>query len=226
MTEATETIWKSTADSLLAVPADPDKDALVDSTGTVRRLRSLVVMGHSQKVLAAEVGCAFTYISMLTHGQRAQVKVALEGSVRRAYERLSMKVGASTYGRARALGYGWHGPLAWDDETIDDPMAAPQTDAVQPIATEGGNVADRWLLGESVILAAQDRKQVLTHFFEWTEMTPEQIGDRLEMSADAVSRAWERIKDKARREGGPVPWRRVYAQRDKDLTKNKMEEAA
>ncbi|MFK0288295.1 hypothetical protein ACIQVL_48665 [Streptomyces sp. NPDC090499] len=218
-------IWQSTADKLLALRDVPDPAALVDSTGTVRRLQALVVMGHSQKTISDEVGCSFTYISMLTHGQRATVTMALEQAVRRAYARLSMTVGTSSYGRARATGYGWHGPLAWDDETIDDPTAQPLTDAVAPAATEGGNVADRWLMGESVILGAKDRKEVLAYLFEWTNDTAAEIADKLEMTPAAAARQWERMKEQAQLEGRRL-WRRVYVPRERTLKQNEMEEAA
>jgi hypothetical protein len=223
--ERRKTVWRSTAEALLAVPKEQDLAALVDATGTIRRLRALVVMGHDQKTIASEVGCAFTYISMLTHEKRVQVTVALEQSVRRAYGLLSMKVGPSSYGRNRAVKNGWFGPLAWDDETIDDPRAVPQTDAVEPSATEGGNVADRWLMGESVILARQDRREALAHLFEWTNDTTAEIAERLEMTPAAAERAWERIKEKAQADGRRV-WRRVYVPRERSLNQNEMEEVA
>ncbi|MFF4526935.1 hypothetical protein [Streptomyces bluensis] len=219
-------IWRTTADKLLALPDVPDKAALIDSTGTVRRLQALVVMGHSQQTISGEVGCTYTYISMLTHGQRATVTVALALAVQAAYDKLSMHPGPSVQGKARAARYGWNGPLSWDDDTIDDPNALPMTDAAQPVATEGGNVADRWLMGESVILGADDRKQVIQHLFEWTDGTVGEIAASLEMTPAAVEQAWNRLKKKARLAGEKEPWRRVYGLRDKDLKQNDMEEVA
>jgi hypothetical protein len=216
---------QSKAEKLLAVSAAPDESALVDSTGTVRRLRALVAMGHPQSVIAGEVGCAYTYISTLTHGQRATVTIALERSVQRAYAKLSMTVGKSSEARARAAAYGWHGPLAWDDDTIDDPKAVPQVDAIEPIATEGGNLAARWLMGESVVLDRQAHREVLRYLFEWTNDTAEDIAERLDMTPEAAARQWHRLKEKAALEGRRV-WRRVYVPRERTLKQNEMEKTA
>lgn len=221
-----ESILRSTANKLLVVQPLPDDTALIDATGTVRRVRALVAMGHTQQTLSEEIGCAFTYISTLAYGRRPTVTVALAKAVQRAYDKLSMKVGPSVRARLKAQRLGWHGPLVWDDDSIDDPRAVPATDAQQPVATEGGNVAARWLMGESVILGAEDRKQVVQHLFEWTQLTKEQIAERVEMTPSATEQIWNRLKKQARIEGRPVPQRRVYALRDKDLAKNEMGEAA
>jgi hypothetical protein len=213
---------KSKADVLLAVAPTADPYGLVDATGTMRRMRAMVAMGHPQTVLAAEVGCAYTYTSTLLHGQRATVTVSLDQAVQRTYAKLSMTVGPSVQARLKAQRLGWHGPLAWDEDTISDRRAVPQTDAQQPVATEGENVAARWLLGESVILGREDRREVLQYLFEWTSNPPEDIAARLDMSPEAASRAWERIKEKALADGRRV-WRRTYVPR---LKQNDLEEVA
>jgi len=210
----------------MAVPAAPDDTTLVAAVGTVRRLRALVAMSHDQQTLASEVGCAYTYVSALTGGHRSQVTVALRESVRRAYERLSMVHGSSERARLKAARLGWAPPLAWDDETIDDPQAVPLTDTATPATTEGGNLAARWLMGESVILDRQARDEIICHLYEWTNSTATEIAERLEMTPGAVEQVWNRIKRKAREAGGPVPWRRVYVPRERTLKKNEMEEAA
>lgn len=220
-----ETILRSTSEKLLAVQPLPDGDALIDATGTVRRIRALVAMGHSQQTLSDEVGCAFTYISSLTHGRRPTVTVAMAQAVQRAYDRLAMSVGASVRGRLKAKRLGWNGPLAWDENTIDDPRALPQTDAPMPVATEGGNVSARWLHGESVVLGRHDRREVLQHLYEWTNDTTAEIAAQLEMSPAAAERAWERMKERAAAEGRRL-WRRVYVPRERTLDQNDMEEAA
>lgn len=220
-------VWLTTAERLLAARPVQDPKALVGATGTVRRLQALVVMGHAQKTLAAEIPCAYTYISMLTHDRRDRVTTVTEQAVRRMYGRLSMTSGPSGHGRALAARYGWHGPLAWDDDTIDDPTAVPQLDAPPAGYTEGDDVAARFLMGESVVLDKTARREVLAHLMEWTQSTPAEIGDRLGMSEDAVSRSWERVKARARVEGDKVPWRRVYVPlRDMNLTRDDMRSAA
>lgn len=198
----------------------------VPAVGAVRRVRALYALGHLNYVIAEEAGVSRDTVCSLASGAWSTVRVSVDDGVREAYDRLSMQTGSSWKTRRLAESKGWAPPLAWDDDAIDDPNAVPQTDAVAPIATEGGNVADRWLMGESVILGADDYKQVVRHLFEWTASTPVEIAERLGTSPAAVEQTWSRIKRQARKEGLPVPRRRVYAFRDKDLTKNEMGEAA
>ncbi|MFJ5294494.1 hypothetical protein [Streptomyces sp. NPDC088348] len=133
--------------------------------------------------------------------------------------------------RSRAEAEGWAPVGAWDDDTIDDPAAEPQVDAPAPAAESGTDVAARFLMGESVILAAAGRREVIAHLMEWTAQTPEQIGQQLGMTGDTVSRSWERIKVRSRVEGGKGLRRRVFVasvpdRRTKNLTRVEMESAA
>jgi len=205
---------------------------LVDATGTRRRSEALAVRGWSRNWLARQIGLREESFRKAIGRDRVTASVARK--VTAAYDEwwnknpLDYGFAANPVSRTRcaALRAGWHGPLAWDDDTIDDPNAAPVVDADQPIATEGGNLADRWLHGESVILDRDSRREVLQHLFEWTNDTPEEIAAQLEMSLDAVWQTWTRIKKKARMEGRREPWRRVYVPRERDLKQNEMGEAA
>lgn len=222
-----KTVWARTADRVLAVRLDVRVSlGDVSSVGAVRRIRALYALGHFNHEIAAKAGISRDAVWALAAGRWPTIKVGMDDGVRAAYDQLWMSAGKSPKTRLLAERKGWVSPLAWGDDTIDDPRAVPQTDAVQPDATEGGNVAARWLLGESVILGAEDRREVIQHLFEWTELTKEQIAERLEMAPAAVEQTWMRLKKKARLEGQPVPWRRVYALRDKDLKRNEMGEAA
>ncbi len=220
------TILAVKARQVLAVPLDaqaPSGD--VPSVGSVRRLQALYALGHFNRVIAEETGLCRDAVNDLVNGRFSKVSVGVESAVRAAYDKLSMATGTSWRTRKFAEDRGWVPPLAWDDDTIDDPRAVPQTDAVGPVATEGENVAARWLLGEAVILGRDDRREVLQHLFEWTNHTAEEIASRLDMSPAAASQQWERIKKRARDEGRRV-WRRVYVPRERDLNQNEMKEAA
>jgi hypothetical protein len=197
----------------------------VPSTGAVRRIRALYALGHLNWLIAQEAGISRDAVCYLAAGDWTTLKVAADDGIRRAYDRLSMKTGTSWKTRRLAERKGWAPPLAWDDDTIDDPDAVPQTDALKPVASEGGNVAARWLLGEAVILGRDDRREVLQYLFEWTNDTAEEIAARLDMKPESASRQWERIKEKARAEGRRV-WRRVYVPRERDLNQSEMGEAA
>ncbi len=205
--------------------------SLVDSTGSRRRIQALITLGWTQRGLAQKAGIAERSLSRALLKERCTAELARR--IVALYDKLwrlspdpsEVSPEAAEWAVKYAKTSNFAGPLAWDDDTIDDPRAVPQTDAVQPVATVGENVAARWLMGEAVILDRAARREVLTHLFEWTNDTAEEIAARLEMSPDAASRAWERIKDKARTEGR-ILRRRVYVPRERNLTSNEMGAAA
>ncbi|MGW2520516.1 helix-turn-helix domain-containing protein [Streptomyces sp. NPDC001617] len=197
----------------------------VPALGATRRIRALYALGHFNRTIAVEAGISKDAVCALAAGAWPRVKAAIDDEVRAAYDRLSMSTGTSWKTRQWAEKHGWATPLAWDDDTIDDPSAVPMTDAVRPAATQGENVADRWLHGESVVLDRDSRREVLRHLYEWTNDTTAEIAAQLEMSPAAAERQWERMKERAAAEGRRL-WRRVYVPRERDLTQNEMEEAA
>lgn len=215
-----------------AEPSDIRTLASTNTTGAHRRLQALVWMGWPQGVLEERLGVHAGWIgrslnrSSLTLVMHARIVRLYDQLWRLAPERAGVDGGRAAVARLYASSMDWNGPLAWDDDTIDDPKAVPQTDADEPIVSEGGHLVDRWLMGESVVLGRVERGDVLVHLFEWSELAPDEIAVRLDMTASAASRAWERHKEKAREAGGPVPWRRRYALRNKELTANEMGAAA
>lgn len=233
-----EPLTRRSEQRILSVPVPPPTGeirtlAAVDATGTHRRLKALMWLGWPPRVLEErlDVHADWTERSLT---KRKRVTLVTEARVRSIYdewwnlqpERAGVEPSSAESTRMYARSLGWDGPLAWDDDTIDDPNALPLTDAVAPVASEGGNLAARWLMGESVILEPEDRKEVLTHLFEWTNQTCEEIAARLEMTPAAAEQAWNRMKKKARADGRPVPWRRAYVPRERSLNQNEMEEAA
>ncbi|MCX4571582.1 hypothetical protein OOK48_35265 [Streptomyces viridodiastaticus] len=221
-----KTVWSRTADKILSVPLDVRVSlGDVPSVGAVRRVRALYALGHFNYEIASAAGTSRDTVCALAGGRWPTIKVAVDDGVRAAYDRLSMSTGQSAKTRLWAQRNGWVPPLAWDDETIDDPDAVPHTDVVEPVATEGRNVAARWLMGESVVLDRQARDEVLQHLFEWTNSTTEEIAARLEMTPGAADRQWHRIKKQAAAEGRRV-WRRVFVPRERQINQTEMEEAA
>jgi DNA-binding CsgD family transcriptional regulator len=221
-----KSLHSSTARKLLKVRiVDLTDTCMVSAVGAMRRCQALYWMGHRSQDLAIETGLHEDTILGLARGRWDRTTAARRNAVYEAYDRLAMVRGMSERARQFAVGNGWHGPLAWDDDTIDDPRAVPQTDALGPAASDGENVAARWLMGESVILSRAERNEVLQYLFEWTTDTTAQIAARLEMSPEAAERQWHRLQQKAAADGRRL-WRRAWAYRDKDLTKNEMGEAA
>lgn len=216
--------WPSLADF-------PDR-ARIDPTGTHRRVQALLVRGWSRGMIARKAGMKDSNFRSTMCRDRVTAlfarKVAAVYDAWWNQDPLEHGMPKQPVVRAReeASRSGFLPALAWDEETIDDPAALPQVDAVEPIASEGENIADRWLYGESVVLGPEDRKQVLQHLMEWSNDTPQEIAAQLEISLDALWQTWSRIKKQARQEGRREPWRRVYVPRERDLKQNEMEEAA
>ena len=128
----TKRVRPATAEKLLAVTLDLAPGAKVDSTGTTRRLQALVAMGWSQSELARRLGMLASNLGPIVHGRRG-VTQATADAVRALYDELwstpappSGRHGAvPTKTRNYAARMGWVSPLAWDDDTIDDPDATP-----------------------------------------------------------------------------------------------------
>lgn len=229
-----EKVKRETAELILAYwPSLDDfpEHAMIDATGSHRRIQALAVRGWSRNSVARHIG--MRQDNFRDAIKQGRVTARLARRVAAAYDELwdqdplehGISLNSVSRTRGAAQRAGWCGPLAWDDDRIDDPFAMPQTDAAMPVVTEGGNVAARWLMGEAVILGREDRREVLRHLFEWTNDTPEEIAARLDMSPEAASRTWERIKAAAAADGRRL-WRRVYVPRERTLKRHEMGEAA
>jgi plasmid maintenance system antidote protein VapI len=105
---------------------------LVDSTGTHRRVQALVTTGWSMARIAARLGITRPNFGKVITAGQVTARTAL--TMRAVYDELwdapppeashRDKIAASrakNYARAR----GWVPPMAWDDDTIDDPASRP-----------------------------------------------------------------------------------------------------
>jgi len=147
-----------TADRLLAVRPTLDAvlpTALVDGTGTRRRLRALVVVGWPQLELARRLGMDKKSVNEQVNA----VKPTTYGSTARAvcglYDGL-WNVDPATQGvdarwieeaKTRAKQRRWAPPAAWDDDYIDSPAAVPDLgETVSAYAALSENAL--WLINE------------------------------------------------------------------------------
>ncbi|GAA1123691.1 hypothetical protein [Nocardiopsis composta] len=118
--------------ALLALAPAPAAAALVDATGTKRRLQALISRGWAQAQLAARLGMAPTNFGTTLRGERVLAGTARQ--VRELYDELwdvappettrRERISASRARRYAAV-RGWVPPMAWDDDTIEDPAAVP-----------------------------------------------------------------------------------------------------
>lgn len=164
---------RTTVEAILAVPMptldDLGETVIVDGTGTRRRLQALITLGWSVQRLAAHRGLDRQALDGALSQRSVQARTAR--AVRALYDALwDQSPDATTPGEARgitlakrrAAQMSWAPPLAWDDDTIDDPDALPAhlaegaTDGVDHAAVElaiGGTRvtltrAERWLAVE------------------------------------------------------------------------------
>ncbi|MCD2158167.1 hypothetical protein LQL77_31260 [Rhodococcus cerastii] len=120
------TVRSCTAAALLAVRAVPPAPcALIDATGTRRRLQALVALGWPQKMIAHELGMVSTNIGRIVHGRSDRVTVAKAAEVTALYTRWEMLPGPSMRARGLAAAHHWIPPLGWEENTLDDPHATP-----------------------------------------------------------------------------------------------------
>lgn len=94
-------------------------------TGTSRRLRALCAIGWPQAELARRTGIPTCTISHLVRGDIERTSRRNAALVADLFDRLCITPGPSQWQRRRAEESGWAPPLAWDDDTIDNPAAQP-----------------------------------------------------------------------------------------------------
>lgn len=140
------TVTGHIAAQILAVPlpaaGTPPRAGLVDATATRRRIQAMAWMGHPVDAQAREVGVnppsMHRIVTANPRWRRQWVTVDVEQRIAALYDRWSLTRREITGNnvRATAIKHGWHGPYAWDDETIGDPKTKPQVDAPRPRRTD------------------------------------------------------------------------------------------
>lgn len=157
-------VHKTTASAILAVDARPvgtETRGMVDPTGALRRLHALVAIGWPEQWLSTRLGMwRGNYDGVFDGGP---ITVHTRTKVAALYDQLwdqtppattPTERAAVTRARNRARTLGWAPPLAWDDDTIDDPEAKPQCGAT---VTWGVTVEDVTFLietGETLVAIA------------------------------------------------------------------------
>jgi hypothetical protein len=142
-----KTIRYDLAQKLLAVELDLAPGTNIEASGTVRRGQALHALGYTLTEIAERIGWTVQNFCGILH--RGAVPYALTVTVRtaqdvgRVYDELAMHrpTGpAADAAREHARRAGWFPPLAWDDDTIDDPNAqpcmAPPVDGSDPDVNE------------------------------------------------------------------------------------------
>lgn len=172
---------------------------LVDSTGTIRRLQALVAMGYPGAELLRMIGAHEAYVTrMMTY---PMVTVTTRDRVRDLYDDLwdtppvprdQKHAYQIRRTRKRALSRGWVPPLAWDDDAIDDPTAAPDADSVVvPIASTqprlSQDVIDAAVYGDQPHMSPAERREVITILNE-RRWSGRRIADHIGCNVKTVER--------------------------------------
>lgn len=183
-------VLADTASRIFAVPlrtpgGGPHHAALASGAsvpvlGTARRLQALTAAGYTARQLATAAGTPHQTISELTGCRHPYVFVSTARRIAELFDRLQLTPPPQpdSYGarraKARAARRGWAPPLAWDDDTIDDPAAKPD------LGSSGvASFAERYL-------ELRDHVGVTDH---------DEIAARLGVKPASVKRGIERLKE-------------------------------
>lgn len=189
----------------------PD-DASVDATGSKRRLQALAVRGFPTTRVAAFIGTHERNFHRVMRRASKTTSAATARLIRDAYDNLWDRDPAelgipepfARRTRDAAERQGWDGPLAWDDETIDDPKAKPCRGRRQDTGIDMAKVL-RAFDGTPLDLTGQERTAAIEYGARTLDMPFERIAEHLGMEYEAVKQSWERIKARARKRGEKWP---------------------
>lgn len=127
-----ETLYVTTEQRILAVKAEdilnrPNHTGYVPNIGARRRVQALMAIGWRHQDLSPRLGFVSTN---LIHQQGDWITQRKHQAVKDLYDQLWNKPRPEDVrSRNRAAKAGYAPPLAWDDETIDDPAATPDLGA-------------------------------------------------------------------------------------------------
>lgn len=174
-------ILQETVRKILTAPDAPTGNGRIPATGTLRRLRALTVMGWSMHDVAARYDSDPSTLSTIRSGRLPMVTGRSAQVVAVAYDELWNRRGPSRLAGTRAKNRGWHGPLAWDDETIDDPSSEPNIGEATFVPTGGS--------GRPGEVTAEDVAFLLEHD---AALTTQAAAHRLRLDPRSLVRALER----------------------------------
>lgn len=175
-------------------------DGLVPSIGSRRRLLALVAIGYPLRWLAKQLGAPDS-VHCVQVGRNQLMRAANAKAIAALYEQLRDLPGPSSRAREYALLRGWLGPLWWDDDTIDDPLHVPDGLASYrvrgvPVADDVDEVAvERAVLGDPPPTITAAELDAAIEYMHEHGMSDAQIGDRLNMTGEAVLKRRRRRDD-------------------------------
>jgi hypothetical protein len=174
----------------------------VTPTGARHRITALFALGWSPAALSAETGLDEAVFALVPSRLAKLPEATLErvGSAydalwnRRPPERTPAEREAAAVWREHANDVGWAPPLAWDDDTIDDPAVRWP----EPGWRRGGQPGRGPVnYGGSLVEDIEFLRET-----GYRQATPAQLAVRLGMTKDAVATAMRRDRQRQQAERG------------------------
>lgn len=139
---------------LADIIARSNRWGFVPAIGSRRRIQALLAIGwrHGDITPRIRANGARTHSQLVLHQAGTSVARVTADAVRAVYDELWATPGPSTATRKRAAALGYAPPMAWDDDTIDDPAATPAGIPTTRPRTD----PDEWL-ADVAEMAAQGR---------------------------------------------------------------------
>ncbi len=152
-----------TVEAILAVqPAAPKGERKVAAHGAARRLQALMAEGWDATALAPLIGVSPISVQRWRREAFAVITYRRHERIREVYERLADHPRDDSRARRTAQALGYLPPLAWDDDTIDDPQAQPWAGQAEDAAPVVDEVAiRRALAGERIPLTRLEKHHAL-----------------------------------------------------------------
>jgi transcriptional regulator with XRE-family HTH domain len=130
-------VLSRTAEKILAIPLDADNrryGVRVSATGSLRRLRALHAIGWTQTEIARRIGWTLQNLNRYFISDPEMINRGTAVDIARVFDQLQLIPGPSERARRHAKKLGWPPPLAWDEDTIDDPDAKPDRGVHRPVS--------------------------------------------------------------------------------------------
>ena len=182
-------VLRETAADLMRVTVDVNSRALVDATGSRRRVQALIVQGWSQIKIAERLGMNASQFGRVL--RQGSVRQTTYEAIRGLFEEIwnvappmdtehDRAAAQRCSGYARALG--WLPPLAWDDIDHDDTPDPLPVVHVDEVAIELA------VAGEKVHLNRLERISAILVLNRDHHMSDWQISDHLRIHKDSIQR--------------------------------------